>query len=142
MKIIIIDVEQVDRERRVKMAVRSALLLECLERSGYFPEGSADEDRDRVLRRLYDFQGERSGFQCHLPSCNVETEPQRQGSSDELTSYFDSHWQIQNTMTFNIHTVYQVGGEVSGDIPLRPVGTAVYSRTVLLNHSCSGNTAR
>ena len=45
-------------------------------------------------------------------------------------------------MTFNIHTVYQVGGEVSGDIPLRPVGTAVYSRTVLLNHSCSGNTAR
>ena len=53
------DVDQVDRERRVKMAVRSALLLECLERSGYFPEGSADEDKDRVLRRLYDFQGER-----------------------------------------------------------------------------------
>ena len=45
-------------------------------------------------------------------------------------------------MTFNIHTVYQVGGEVSGDIPLRSVGTAVYSRTVLLNHSCSGNMAR
>ena len=92
-----------DHERRMKMAVRSVLLLECLERSGYFPEGSTEEDRDRVLRRLYDFQ---------------------------------------NSMTFNIHTVYQVGGEVSGDIPLRSVGTAVYSRTVLLNHSCSGNTAR
>ena len=59
-----------------------------------------------------------------------------------LTLNFESRSQIQNTMTFNIHTVYQVGGEVSGDIPLRPVGTAVYSRTVLLNHSCSGNTAR
>ena len=40
------------------MAVRSVLLLECLERSGYFPEGSTEEDRDCVLRRLYDFQGE------------------------------------------------------------------------------------
>ena len=39
------------------MAVRSVLLLECLERSGYFSDGSAEEDRDRVLRRLYDFQG-------------------------------------------------------------------------------------
>ena len=47
-----------DHERRVKLAVRSVLLLECLERSGYFPEGSTDEDRDCVLRRLYDFQGE------------------------------------------------------------------------------------
>jgi hypothetical protein len=45
-------------------------------------------------------------------------------------------------MTFNIHTVYQVGGEISGDIPLRPVGTAVYSRTVMFNHSCAVNTAR
>ena len=50
-------ITQMDHERRVKMAVRSVLLLECLERSGYFPEGSTEEDRDRVLRRLYDFQG-------------------------------------------------------------------------------------
>ena len=53
---------QMDHERRVKMAVRSVLLLECLERSGYFPEGSTEEDRDRVLRRLYDFQGSCCSF--------------------------------------------------------------------------------
>ena len=64
-------------------------------------------------------------------------------SNSRSSSCFKPHRQTtQNSMTFNIHTVYQVGGEVSGDIPLRPVGTAVYSRTVLLNHSCSGNTAR
>ena len=58
-----VDVEksppQMEHERRVKTAVRSVLLLECLERSGYFPEGSTEEDRDCVLRRLHDFQGDR-----------------------------------------------------------------------------------
>ena len=61
-----------EHERRVKTAVRSVLLLECLERSGYFPEGSTEEDRDCVLRRLYDFQGEyhwraRASIQIQIP---------------------------------------------------------------------------
>ncbi len=51
-------------------------------------------------------------------------------------------YQTQFRVAHNVHTVYAPAGEVSGDIPLRPIGTAVYRALTLMNHSCCQNTAK
>ncbi len=55
-----------------------------------------------------------------------------------LTRLYDTQFRVAH----NVHTVYSPAGEVSGDIPLAAVGTAVYRAAVLLNHSCCQNTAK
>lgn len=72
-------------ESKVRMAIRSAILLRCLQKSDYFTDYKAQHFA--VLWALY---------------------------------------KLQMSMTYNIHTVYRVGGNISGDIPLSAVGSAVY----------------
>ncbi|TRY68682.1 hypothetical protein TCAL_07236 [Tigriopus californicus] len=51
-------------------------------------------------------------------------------------------YRFQLSIAYNIHSVYHVGGNISGDIPLEQVGSALYKEAVYLNHSCSPNTSR
>ena len=72
-------------ENKIRMSIRSVILVKCLKESGYFTD--YDAQHFAVLWALY---------------------------------------KLQMSMTYNIHTVYKVGGNISGDIPLSGVGSAVY----------------
>jgi len=51
-------------------------------------------------------------------------------------------YDLQFAVAHNAHKVYALDGRVSGDIPLKSVGSALYRSLVLGNHSCAPNTAR
>jgi hypothetical protein len=49
---------------------------------------------------------------------------------------------FQLGITFNVHSIYRVSGNLSGEIPLGMIGSGVYQDLILLNHSCAPNTTR
>ena len=51
-------------------------------------------------------------------------------------------YKLQLGITYNVHLIYRLNGEMSEGIPLDMTGSAVYHQCVLLNHSCAANTAR
>ena len=51
-------------------------------------------------------------------------------------------FRFQLSIPYNVHSVYRVGGDISGSIPLTQVGAGIYPDSILLNHSCAGNTTR
>ena len=51
-------------------------------------------------------------------------------------------YRLQLSIAHNVHSIYRVGGDISGDIPLSNVGSGLYRRSVFLNHSCGVNTTR
>ena len=51
-------------------------------------------------------------------------------------------YKYQFSIAQNTHAIYHLDGELSGDIPLKCVGSAVYRSFVLSNHSCDSNTSR
>ena len=51
-------------------------------------------------------------------------------------------YKLQLGITYNVHLIYKVSGDLSGGIPLEMVGSGVYHNCVMLNHSCAANTTR
>ena len=60
----------------------------------------------------------------------------------EQKSIISILYRLQLGITFNVHTIYRVSGNLSEDIPLKMIGSGVYQDFVLLNHSCAPNTTR
>ena len=51
-------------------------------------------------------------------------------------------YHLQFTIMHSVLLIYQVDGDLSSEIPLRVVGSGIYDKMILMNHSCAANTTR